>query len=87
MFGKIRGRYREGRQKPGSANASTGSYGPIPGKLKAAKARLGEIFSQCSDLILREISCGDSAERRFWWHISTVLSTSGIEPGCDPSGS
>ena len=64
MFGKIRGRYREGRQKPGSANASTGSYGPIPGKLKAAKARLGEIFSQCSDLILREISCGDSGRMR-----------------------
>lgn len=64
MFGKIRGRYREGRQKPGSANASTGSYGPIPGKLKAAKARLYEIFSQCSDLILREISCGDSGRMR-----------------------
>ncbi|HHV98522.1 MAG TPA: spore germination protein [Clostridiaceae bacterium] len=39
-------------------NTYTDTYGPIPKSVEDVNARLSEIFSDCTDFIQREISCG-----------------------------
>lgn len=59
MFDWIKERHRAGKQK--SENTGTGKvlYGPIPKSIRAVRERLDEIFSCCSDVIIREIACGE----------------------------
>jgi len=64
VFGRIRERFREGKHRFGYERVQSGSYGPIPVKLKAVKNKLDEIFSNCSDLITREITCGEDGSAK-----------------------
>ena len=62
MVRRVRKRTRTRVQNTGNdytfAGEYTDSYGPIPETVEAVKKGLDEIFSCCSDFIMREISCG-----------------------------
>jgi spore germination protein KA len=61
MFGRVRKRGKAENQNNNCNNMHAGSYGPIPGTIEAVRTKLGEIFSDCSDFMLREISCGKNS--------------------------
>ena len=56
MRGRIRRGSNAGNENISPDNTHSNSYEPIPGTIKAVKARLSEIFSGCSDFTHREIS-------------------------------
>lgn len=58
MFGKIKNRKKPMRQGSNGKNDSLETVEPIPKSIEAVKVRLQEIFSECSDFMLREIVCG-----------------------------
>lgn len=60
MLGRLRRRKGTSRQNT-DGSTQTNSYGPIPTTMDAVKNSLGEIFSNCSDFMLREISCGKNS--------------------------
>jgi len=49
MRGRIRRGSNAGNENISPDNTHSNSYEPIPGTIKAVKARLSEIFSGCSD--------------------------------------
>ncbi|MGI6585435.1 MAG: spore germination protein [Lutisporaceae bacterium] len=58
MLGRIRKRNRTGNENTNDDDAHVDSYEQIPKTVEAVKDRLSEIFSDCSDFMHREISCG-----------------------------
>ncbi|MCR4436797.1 MAG: spore germination protein [Clostridiales bacterium] len=60
MFEKIKNSNRAAKQNINSDGACIDENEPIPQAIEAVKARLGEIFSGCSDFMYREIVCGEN---------------------------
>ncbi|MDK2811766.1 MAG: spore germination protein [Petroclostridium sp.] len=61
MFGKTRKRNRMVKQNADSSITMIDTNEPIPQTIKAVRARLNEVFSECSDFLLREIACGEDS--------------------------
>lgn len=64
MFGKTRKRNRMVKQNTDIDNLCDDTYEPIPQTIEAVKARLNEVFSECSDFMHREIVCGKDGSIR-----------------------
>lgn len=64
MFGKTRKRNRMVKQNADIDNLCDDTYEPIPQTIEAVKARLNEVFSECSDFMHREIVCGEDGSIR-----------------------
>jgi len=62
MFEKTRKRNRMVHQNANINSIRNDTNEPIPQTIEAVKARLNEVFSECSDFIHREIVCGEGRQ-------------------------
>lgn len=58
MLGRARKRNKAENQNTNNDNSCIDAYEPIPQTIEAVKARLNIVFSECSDFMHREITCG-----------------------------
>lgn len=62
MFGKAKKYNGKAKQNANSPVTCNETNEPIPQTIEAVKARLNEVFSECSDFIHREIVCGEDIQ-------------------------
>lgn len=62
MLGKTRKRNRIVSQNTNIDGIRNDTNEPIPQTVKTVKARLNEVFSECSDFVHREIVCGEGRQ-------------------------